>query len=741
MKKSLLAGLALGLAALILAVSCSKKSTDSGEELPAATITVIAPNGGETWTSGQTHSITWTSSNLGGGARIQYNGNWPSGTWETIVDSTADNGSYSWLVTNPSTHAARIRISGVTNPSVSDTSNDNFSIVAAWTVMMYGAGNNNLDVSNNNTSYIIQDVQDMEKVGSQPGMDIIAMVASQRTGGRAKYYRVEYHPNENPDEISSPMLQDLGSKDMSDPATLKDFINFCKANYPANRYLLVIDDHGAGWPGSCTDELNGGGGELTMPELKNAIAQSNLQQVDIVTFHACLMAMVEVGYELRNVASYMTASQFTMPMQNVLGADLWLAWVKDNLGASPSDLAQKIAEKVSQAAQNKQKTCHYAMIDLSQMNNLGARIGTWGNYLVTETGNYWNEVVHAWGQTHFTQYDNPAYVDLREFANKVKLEEHLAQINLIRNGADSVIAAVNAAVPYTNVYVKPGDPNVPRGGLNIHFPYQMQDFDSANYVTNEFRATNWHAFLSTFLRSSGTSGTPGISVNPTSLPFGQVTVGGSSTLQLNVSNTGDANLVVSQVACPQGFSTDFPGTATLGPGEQGQLNVTFSPAAQQAYSGNLQIASNAPTSPTVVPVSGQGVTGQVSCPTQCAQAAAYTVGQTISQCQFSQVGEWHWFRTTLNIGTYRFQLGNFPAGADYDLLTYMQCADAPNNYTECSGQSENPPTEDFQCTVTGGAVQLFIGIRCYQGPVGGYTFIVSQIGFAPEEGTPRIAAQ
>jgi len=740
MKRILLAGILLTSAALILAVSCSKKSTDSGDEIPPGTIALTALNGGETWVVGQTHAITWTSSNLSGGVKIRYNGNFPSGTWETIVDSTADDGSYSWLVTNPSTQMARICISSVANSSLSDTSNANFSLIAAWTVMMYGAGNNNLDVSNNNTSYIIQDVQDMERVGGQAGLNIIAMVTSQRTGGQAKYYRIEYHLNENPDQISSPMLQDLGSKDMSDPATLKDFMNFCKTNYPASHYLLIIDDHGAGWPGSCTDDMNGAGGELTMPELKNAIAQSTLQRVDIVCFHACLMAMVEVGYELRNVADYMTASQFTMPMQNVLGADLWLLWLKDNLGDSPRNVAQKIAEKVNLAAQNKQKTAHYATIDLSRMTSLGATIGNWGNYMVTETetGNYWNEVVHAWQQTN-TNYDNPAYVDLREFANKVKLEEHLSQINVIRNGADSVIAAVNAAVPYTSTHFQSPDQPVPRGGLNIHFPFQMQQFDSANYVTNEFRSTNWHAFLSTFLRSSGASGTPGISVNPTSLPFGQVTVGSIATLPLTVTNTGDANLVISQVTCPQGFSTDFPGTATLGPGAQEQLSVTFSPTAQQTYSDNLQIGSNAPTSSTVVPVSGEGVTQQVSCPTQCAQAAAYTVGQTVNQCQFTAQATEHWFHTTLNVGTYRFQLGNFPQGADYNFYTFMQCTDYPNTPTECSSNQVGP--EDFQCEVTGGSVAIYILIHAYQPPYGGYTFIITQTGFAPEEGTPRIAAE
>ena len=94
-----------------------------------------------------------------------------------------------------------------------DDKGDEGSNLAQWTVMMYGAGNNNLDVSNNNTSFIIQDAQDMEKVGSQAGMNIVAMVASERTGGQAKYYHIEYHPfGKIRISLSFPILADKGNQ-------------------------------------------------------------------------------------------------------------------------------------------------------------------------------------------------------------------------------------------------------------------------------------------------------------------------------------------------------------------------------------------------------------------------------------------------------------------------------------------------------------------------------------------------
>lgn len=91
-------------------------------------LTVTAPNGGETWLVGVNNSITWTSSNLSENVKIELNRNYPSGGWEMIIASTSNTGTYVWNVSTPATNAARVRISGITHTSVGDTSNANFTI-------------------------------------------------------------------------------------------------------------------------------------------------------------------------------------------------------------------------------------------------------------------------------------------------------------------------------------------------------------------------------------------------------------------------------------------------------------------------------------------------------------------------------------------------------------------------------------------------------------------------------------
>ncbi|HEY3296630.1 MAG TPA: M36 family metallopeptidase [bacterium] len=91
-------------------------------------ITLTAPNGGESWYVGDANTITWTSSGLAENVKIELNRAYPGATWETIVASTANTGSYSWTLTGAASTTARVRVSGVTQTTVADTSNANFTI-------------------------------------------------------------------------------------------------------------------------------------------------------------------------------------------------------------------------------------------------------------------------------------------------------------------------------------------------------------------------------------------------------------------------------------------------------------------------------------------------------------------------------------------------------------------------------------------------------------------------------------
>ncbi len=97
---------------------------------PATSLTLTAPNGGESWSGGGSRAITWSSSNVSN-VKLEYSTN--NGTSWTVIASSvaASSGSYTWTVPNTATTQARVRVSDAQNGTPADTSDDVFTITSS----------------------------------------------------------------------------------------------------------------------------------------------------------------------------------------------------------------------------------------------------------------------------------------------------------------------------------------------------------------------------------------------------------------------------------------------------------------------------------------------------------------------------------------------------------------------------------------------------------------------------------
>ncbi len=102
---------------------------------------------------------------------------------------------------------------------------------------------------------------------------------------------------------------------------------------------------------------------------------------------------------------------------------------------------------------------------------------------------------------------------------------------------------------------------------------------------------------------------PGISVSPASIAFGNVTIGAPNSQTIVLQNNGTAALTISQASVSgAGFSmSGLAIPATIAAGSSTTFNVAFGPAAAGTISGSVSLVSNAPGSPTAIPLSGTGV--------------------------------------------------------------------------------------------------------------------------------------
>lgn len=107
----------------------------------------------------------------------------------------------------------------------------------------------------------------------------------------------------------------------------------------------------------------------------------------------------------------------------------------------------------------------------------------------------------------------------------------------------------------------------------------------------------------------GTTVLSGQASDPANLGFGDVNTGLTSQLSLNVKNTGTAALSISSVASNNGLFTITPVVfpVNVAVGDSATFTVSFSPTSAGSVSGNITITHNGVNSPTVIAVTGNGV--------------------------------------------------------------------------------------------------------------------------------------
>ncbi len=92
-----------------------------------------------------------------------------------------------------------------------------------------------------------------------------------------------------------------------------------------------------------------------------------------------------------------------------------------------------------------------------------------------------------------------------------------------------------------------------------------------------------------------------------SLNFGRVSVSTSSVQNIVLTNTGSANVTISQVSVAgAGFNVTGANGLTLGPGQSTSIAATFAPASNGGAIGNLTVTSNATNSPARITLAGIG---------------------------------------------------------------------------------------------------------------------------------------
>ena len=111
----------------------------------------------------------------------------------------------------------------------------------SWTFMVYMAGFNNL------SSAATEDLDEMRTVGSTDDVNVVVFV---KRLDRESAERIVIRKD---GEAEEPDL--VGGADSGNPQTLLDFVRWAAEAAPADRYALVVWNHGSGWSVDDLDEV------------------------------------------------------------------------------------------------------------------------------------------------------------------------------------------------------------------------------------------------------------------------------------------------------------------------------------------------------------------------------------------------------------------------------------------------------------------------------------------------------
>ena len=94
-------------------------------------LVLTAPNGGETWYIGTVPNITWNTIGTISTVKLEFSAN-NGTTWQTIVASVNNAGSYAWTIPASASNTCRVRISDVSDATRTDMSNTAFTIATQF---------------------------------------------------------------------------------------------------------------------------------------------------------------------------------------------------------------------------------------------------------------------------------------------------------------------------------------------------------------------------------------------------------------------------------------------------------------------------------------------------------------------------------------------------------------------------------------------------------------------------------
>lgn len=410
-----------------------------------------------------------------------------------------------------------------------------------WLIMLYSDADDEILEED-----MLNDINEAELVGSTDRVRVVAQVdrydgGFDGDGDWTSTKRFYIEQDDNLEQMNSKELADLGEVNMADADTLTDFVTWAAKTYPSDKYVLIMSDHGAGWPGGWSDPDPSTTGRHDIPlaesfgdmlflmemsqALEHIIAETNIGEFELIGFDACLMSHVEVYSAIAPYARYAVASQEVEPSlgwayaailgrltdsPEIDGAELSRAivdsYIEQDQQILDDDARAKYVSRTydfdgnvsaEEVLEQERKAITLTAIDLGK---LPAVIDALDRLVITLAEAERKDIAAArrYTQAFESVFDSDQpkpYIDLGHFAQLLKQKVNVPSVN---KAADDLIAAIDRSL----IEEKHGDEKAGATGISIHFPnsklYTSADAGHKSYNTVAVNFVNdslWDEFL------------------------------------------------------------------------------------------------------------------------------------------------------------------------------------------------------------------------------------------------------
>ncbi len=479
-----------------------------------------------------------------------------------------------------------------------------FGLLSAksWTVMVFLNGDNNLEGAG------IEDFNEMEAAVDTSLYDVYVLFdrisGYDNSNGNwtdTRLYRVL--PDPDPNTINSELIKDCGELNMGDPATIVWFVDTVLQMTNSDHYWLIIWNHGSGWDkgrggtkGVSYDDTDGDNISVAGGELRWALDSIFTllgRNIDLVSYDACLMGLLEVEYETKDFADVTVHSQETEPGDGYPYDDI-LNWLNANPDASPQELAHNVARLYVESYNP--GGSQYSQTDATQS---GVDMGPWYTRYYLAVDDFARELIKAGGLGNNTissiyqnaqRYYDSDFMDIYHFAEGIANASGLPSelklaaqrlVDLQGDGSSWIDTALVGSFWYDEDDYWGGDVSNSHG-ISVYAPTGSASGSYSGLYWSSNSAWYW------FIQGEGSlPSEPLITYDHNSL--GDSIPSGRVSFKVSVRNSGgaDASAVSGTVYTQDPYVTVLQGNLTFG-------SVSSEGVAEAAESLVVQVSSSIP---------------------------------------------------------------------------------------------------------------------------------------------------